>query len=230
MTTTQKQDSQEKAREILEKFGLEKKLNEIFNHRDESLSYILAANIGIFGVSATVVFATNEETLTASFLLVMISAIITLVGAMLNIWYLVRLKKRLDFLKKEQEKVLQKTEIKLIKTFDLLAKIIKSNIFSKVEILKEKGVEKLELLDILKKDSDLDFLAEDSSFIPFTIMELAHKETIINIEDCLNKPLNEKYSEFKLFIDRLSDKSKNWALILGSAFMMVSLLVKFIIG
>lgn len=223
-------NSQSLAKEVIEQFRFKKRLEEVFDEKDESLIPILTTNLAIFGVASSILFNVSDNELSASILLILIAAIIALLGALLNIWYLIRLKTRIDFLKKEQENVFHKAEANIIKTFDLLKKIVKVDINQKIEGFREKGLSKDELLDKLKDDTTFDFLAEDSTFIPFTIMELALKETKLNIHKCLNEPLNEGYAGLKLFIDKLSSRVKNVAVALAAAFMLAATLIEFILG
>jgi hypothetical protein len=230
MTNTQSSKSKEAAKKLIEKFGFKVKLDEIINEKDESLIPILTSNLAIFGVTSTILFNKVETELSAPILLILISAIISLIGALLNIWYLVRIKTRIDFLKKEQEEVYKKAEVSIIKMFDLLYKIVKINIVQKIEIPKENTESKDDFIKKIKDDHKLDSFAEELVFIPQIVLELALKESHSNFSKCLNAPLEEKFSKFKLFIDRLSDKSKNWALILSASFTLVALLIKFVIG
>jgi hypothetical protein len=222
--------SQDSAKRFIDEFGLKSKLIETFNEKsDESLILVFTANLTIFSVAATILFtADKSKSLTAPLLVLFLSAVISLIGALLNLWYLVRLKKRMEILRNEQEKVLSKTEANLVKTFGLFEKIVNFGLKKSVEHITENN-KKIEILE-KQNNIDFDFLVEGGAFIPFMIMELALNETKINIRRSLNTPLNEKYAGLKLFVDRFSDKFRNWCLILSSAFVLCALLIKFLIG
>jgi hypothetical protein len=222
--------SEERARDFLERFGFRKKLEDILNEEDDTLVPILTVNLAIFAVAFAVLFGANNHNLTASVLLILISGIIALLGALLNIWYLIRLKTRTTFLKKEQEEVFAKAEKNLTKTFDLFKKIISAGFSQRTQDILKRGGKHEDVMKELESDTNYEFLADEGMFIPLTIMDLSLKETSINLDRCLNSPLQEKLPRLKLFIDRLSDKSKTWALVLSAAFMLMALLIKFLVG
>lgn len=211
------------AKEFLDKFGFKSKLEEIINDRDDNIIPILSSNIAIFGVSVAIFFSTKkEEILTAPIILIFISSILALFSFLLNLWYLSRIKTRTSFFKEEQEKIYIKSENLLIKIFDLFKKIVKLN--KPLENVTEENLSNI----VKQQEFDLKFLAEDGVFIPMMILDLASKETLLSFNKCYDSPLNEKYAGFKLFVDRLSDRAKNWGLVLGSAFMLAAILIKFI--
>lgn len=222
--------SQDIVKEFTEKFSFRKVFEKIINNKDESLIPILTANIAIFAISSTIVFSSSGDTLTASLLLIFISAILGLLGVLLNIWYLIRLKTRLDFFSKEQEKIYDKAEANIARTFDLFEKIIKLSSDKKEGNFKENNESTHEISKKLKSYTQADLVAEEGVFIPLLIMELSVIETKMNITKCLDAPLEEEYAGLKLFIDRVSDKFKNWSLVLSSAFILGALLVKFLVG
>jgi hypothetical protein len=222
-------NNQELAKQMIEKFGLKTRIDEILNEKDESIIPILTANLAIFAVSATILFGFNGSNLTASILLIIIATFTSLLGSLLNIWYLVRVKTRTEFLKRENEKIFERAETDTIKMFNLMNKVINSSLNQKIQILKEKGADVDELKSKLNENDNLKYLPEELSFIPFIIMELALKNSYITMRRCMEEPLEEKAAQFKLFIDNLSGKSKNWGLIFSSVFILSALLIKFIV-
>ncbi|MCK9588144.1 MAG: hypothetical protein M0Q93_02140 [Terrimicrobiaceae bacterium] len=225
----------EDAKEFLEKFGFKEKLEEsISNHFDKNIIYVLSANIAIFCVSLTIFFtASKKEILTAPIILIVISAILTLVSILLNIWYLTRINTRILFFHREQGRIFQKTENNIAKTLTLFKKILKIDLTTKVKSVVEEKNSSEDLINKLKKDDDtncVSLLKDDGLFIFFMIMDLAIKDTIINIDKSFGQPLDESHPRLKLIIDNLSDMTKNWGLILGAAFILSAILIKFIVG
>lgn len=226
------------AKEFLEKFGFKKKLEDIISKNSNAgIIPILTANIGIFGVSATIFFAVpREDMLTAPVIVISIAAILSLQSLLLNLWYFFRIETRTSLFKLEQEKIFEKAEKNIAKTFALIRNILKFALGTiKETVLKDDKSKKKELLELKDKliknnDGGLNFLAEGSVFISSIIMDLALKETKNNLEKSFDTPLEEKNAKLKLIIDNFSDVTRNWGLILSATCMLIAILIKFIVN
>lgn len=225
-----KNSSQDSAKELIKEFGLKEKIEKIVNCSYDNIVHTLNTNVALFCVLLALLFITpKNELFSAPIILIVISSIVTLLSFLLNLWFLSRIKTRTNFFKDQQEKALLKAENNITKTFDLYKKVVNFSLTKRIESYKEGGKTPEEIIDNLKQiGNDYNFLADECIFIPYIIMDLALKETRINVRECFNAPMNEKYPNLKLAIDRLSDRFKNWGLILGIAFIIGAVFVKFI--
>lgn len=220
--------AREAAKDFLERFGFRDKINGIINKKDSNSIYIFSANCCIFATCLSILFAAGkDEFLKAPIILISISTITTLFGFLLNLWYMFRLEKRTLFFKKEQDEIFNKTENNITRLNEFTSKIIRYDLDHRIE---HHTVEnKLSILNDVKKDLDyIKFLTEEVSFLSVVAMDLSVKETIINYEKCFDEPLKENYSRIKLIIDRLSYKTRNLNLFLGSMFILAAILIKFV--
>jgi hypothetical protein len=232
-----RKEQEDSAEKFMEMFGFRSRIQEIISDDSDShIPLVLSANSAIFAVSCAILLASSQPGLTATKLLILLSAIFSLVTVSLNIWYLVRIKMRIHKLKQEQDKIFAKTKANLIKTLDLFVAIVESATRQRVELYKAVSTSKEELLkkiaDEEKKEKfeGFEFLTEKGMFIFQNVLALAMHETTDNFREALDAPLDESLSTVMLFIDRLSDRLKNWGLVINCILILCALLVITIIG
>lgn len=223
------------AEKLMQTFGARLQIEELLNEDDDShLPLILTANAAIFAVSCAILIATSENGLTATRLLILVSAIFSLITIPLNIWYLVRIKVRMRKLRKEQEKIFQKTKQNIVKTLELFSGVIKLAVKQKAELCKLQSNSKEEfssMLDQIGQDKEeLELIKDKGYFIFQNLVALSIYETMDNFEKALNSPLDERGAALKLFVDRISDRLKNWGLVINCVLIVCALLVITIVG
>lgn len=229
-----RQKAEKVAEEFLERFGFKSKVEEILTRTDdEHLPLVLAANVAIFGAACAILFTSNETGITATKLLILIVAISSLSATLLNIWYFSRIRIRIRKFKEEQERVYGKAKNNLIKAFDLFFSLVQSVVSKEASLLVSQSKSKEEFLEKFKASEGTDFneiLTEKGAFIFQNVMEISRYETIENYEKSLDAPLKERGATFNLFLDRLSTRIKNWALVVNGVLVLCALLVKTIVG
>lgn len=215
--------------EYLEKFSFKPKFEALLEKEDYShMPLVVTVNTAVFAAMCAILLANNEPNLTPTKIVVLISVLISLFIIPLNIWFIIRLQKRMSELKKGQQEVYDKVKKNINRTIDLFSTVIKKGVEAQKDALISLGGEKKELLENFERltnKSDYNFLAEKGAFIFGAFNELSLYQTIDNVKKCMDSPLEESWSNTKLFIDRLSDKVKHLGLVINVLLLIIALLI-----
>jgi hypothetical protein len=192
---------------FLTKFTIKELVEETMRENyDSHLPLVLTANLTIFASSTAILIYANDADFDASKLIILLATFFSLLSSMLNIWYLARVKIREEKLKKEQDKIFDNMKEDFTNLLNLFADVAK------------KG-------QVYEGVSPSKYLIEKGGFVFLRFNELASLKTINNFKKCLDEPLDEKYAVFKLFIDRLSEKMKNFGLVVSFILIICALLI-----
>lgn len=222
-------DTENSAKEMMELFGFKSKLEEILYKADDSVSYKLTFNLLIVASTLSILFSGGNN-LTTLTLLILIAFVISFCSSALNIWYLVRIKTRHSFLRNEQDRVFDKAKKNIVRVLELIKKIVAIETLGEIKSQTLTNEDLNKLFNKVKSKYDASFNASDITFMPYIIMDLALKETLLNYDKCMDSPLKEGYPSLKLFFDRLSYKTKTAGLVTSSFFLLAALVAKFVIS